>query len=85
MMDCEMGEMGGGAMALMMGLGLLGTLLVLAMLAGLVFLVVRAIMKAFHGHRGDPALAELRAAYARGEVSHEEYEQRRAVLEEGRQ
>lgn len=80
-----MGEMGSGAMALMMGLGLLGTLLVLAMLAGLVFLVVRGVLKALHGHRGDPALVELRAAYARGDMSQEEYAQRRAVLEEGRQ
>lgn len=80
-----MGEMSGGTMALMMGLGFLGTLLVLAMLAGLVFLVVRGILKAVHGHRGDPALAALRAAYGRGEVSQEEYEQRRAVLEEGPQ
>lgn len=84
MMDCGMGEMG-GAMALMMGLGFVGTLLVLAVLAGLVFLVVRGILRALHGHRGDPALAELRGAYGRGEVSQEEYEQRRSVLGEGRQ
>lgn len=83
MMECEMGEMGGGAMAVMMGLGVLGTLLALAALAGLVVLVVRGSLRALHGHRGDPALAELRAAYARGEVSQEEYEQRRAVLGEG--
>lgn len=41
------------------------------------------LYRAFTGRRGgtDPALAELRLAYARGELSEEEYEQRRATLE----
>lgn len=32
------------------------------------------------GHRGDPALEELRLALARGEIDREEYEERKAML-----
>lgn len=83
MIDSHTGGMGGGAMAPMMVLGLVGALLVLAVVAGLAFLLVRGLMTARHGHRGDPALDELRSAYARGELDQQEYEQRRCVLEEG--
>lgn len=54
-------------------------LLFLAVLVGLGYLVYRALTG---GNGADPALEELRSAYARGELSDEEYERRRERLEE---
>lgn len=76
-MDCEMA---GGGMWMMMALGLFGTLLVLAAIAGLVYLLVRGILAAGRSHRDDPALSELRASFARGDITSEEYEQRLDLL-----
>ncbi|MFC4541651.1 SHOCT domain-containing protein [Halosolutus amylolyticus] len=59
--------------------GVLMQLLFLAALVGLGYLLVRAI--AGTDERSDRALEELRLAYARGELSDEEYEQRRDALE----
>lgn len=53
-------------------------LLVLALLVGLGFLLYRSLSGGITS--GDPALEELRIAYARGEVSEEEYETRRERL-----
>lgn len=79
-----------GPMGDMMGYGwvgmLLGFLLLLAVLAaiivGVVF-VVRALWKPGGPERGvdSPAAEEtLRERYARGEISHDEFEQRRRTL-----
>lgn len=80
MMECPMTDMGGGAMGMMMALGLLGTLLVLAAIAGLAYLVVRAVVSLLRANKSDAAIDELRRAYARGEIDREEYEQRMEVL-----
>jgi putative membrane protein len=54
-------------------------LLFLAVLVGAVYLVYRAATGT--GRGSDRALEELRLAYARGELSDDEYEQRRDALE----
>lgn len=77
-MNCEMD---GGGMWMMMALGLVGTLLVLAAIAGLIYLLVRGILSAVRSHRDDPALEELRATFARGAITGEEYEQRLELLQ----
>lgn len=81
MMNCDMD---GGGMWMMMALGLVGTLLVLAAIAGLIYLLVRGILSAVRSHRDDPALAELRATFARGAITSEEYEQRLELLQRRR-
>jgi putative membrane protein len=59
--------------------GLLGRLLTLAVLAGLGYLGYRALTR----DRGrDPALEELRSAYARGDIDDDEFERRRDRLRE---
>lgn len=83
MMDM-MGGMG-GCMAGMGLMGLLGLLLLVGLVAGLVYLArgvgrgARAVT-AGHGADEDRALALLRERYARGEIDHAEYEQRRRAL-----
>ncbi|WP_226023827.1 SHOCT domain-containing protein [Halomicrobium salinisoli] len=59
--------------------GIAMQLLFLAALVGGGYLLYRAVA----GEEGDsdPALEELRLAYARGELTDDEYEQRRAALE----
>ena len=58
--------------------GLVMQLLFLVVVAGGVYLVYRAVT----GREDeDPALAELRVAYARGDLTDDEYERRRDVLE----
>ncbi|WP_049981225.1 SHOCT domain-containing protein [Halolamina rubra] len=63
-------------------LGLAMQLLFLLALVGGAYLLYRAVA----GDDGtDPAMAELRSAYARGELSDEEYESRREALERDRE
>lgn len=78
MMDCDMA---GGGMWMMMAFGLVGTLLVLAAVAGVIYLLVRGLLSAARSHRDDPALAELRATFARGAISGDDYEQRLELLQ----
>jgi putative membrane protein len=59
--------------------GIVMQLLFLAALAGGGYLIYRAITGSESG--SDQALEELRLAYARGELTDEEYEQRREALE----
>lgn len=65
--------------------GLLGQLLWVAALLAVGYLLYRAVTSGGGrdgrgGDRADPALEELRLAYARGEVNDEEYERRRERL-----
>jgi putative membrane protein len=53
--------------------------LFLGAIIGAGYLLYRGITAS--GHETDPALEELRLAYARGELDDEEYEQRRDALE----
>ncbi len=79
-----MGMMG-GCMAGMGLLGLFGLLLLAGLAAGLVYLA-RGVgrgaqaLAVGYGADEDRALALLRERYARGEVDHAEYEQRRVAL-----
>jgi putative membrane protein len=59
--------------------GLLMQLLFLAAIVGAGYLVYRAVTTADSGT--DRALEELRLAYARGDITDEEYEQRKEALE----
>ncbi|WP_245180549.1 SHOCT domain-containing protein [Haloarcula amylovorans] len=59
--------------------GLLAQLLFLAAIVGAGYLLYRALVG---GEERDPALSELRQAYARGDLSDEEYERRRERLRE---
>jgi len=67
----------GGGMA-----GWIGLLVPLGILLVLGYVVYRAFGAAEHG---DAAVDELRAAYARGDLTTEEYEERRERLEESRE
>lgn len=62
---------------------LLMWLLVLAIVAGIGYLLYRAINQPTGGD-ADTALEELRIAYARGELSDEEFEERRERLQRDR-
>jgi putative membrane protein len=59
--------------------GIVMQLLFLAALVGGGYLIYRAVTGGVSG--SDQALEELRLAYARGELTDEEYEQRREALE----
>jgi len=59
--------------------GLLGRLLTLLVVVAVGYLLYRALTASNDG--SDEALEELRLAYARGDLSDEEYEQRRQTLE----
>ena len=59
--------------------GLLMQLLFLAAIVGAGYLIYRAVTTADSGT--DQALEELRLAYARGDLTDEEYEQRKEALE----
>ncbi|MFC7202941.1 SHOCT domain-containing protein [Haloferax namakaokahaiae] len=63
----------------MWGMGILGQLLVLAVIVGGGLLAFRALGG---DDEGDDALDELRRAYARGDIDDDEFERRRARLEE---
>ncbi|SFR40728.1 putative membrane protein [Halogeometricum rufum] len=73
------GTWGGGGPAWMPLVGVGVQLLFLAVLAGVGYLVYRAVAGSSNG--GDAALEELRLAYARGDLTEEEYENRREALE----
>jgi len=82
-----MGGMWGGGMwgdgtmsGWMFVVGIVMQLLFLAALVGGGYLVYRAITR--NESDSDQALEELRLAYARGELTDEEYEQRREALEQ---
>lgn len=69
-----------GGLPPLLGLGLL--VVWLAVLLGIGYLLYRGLVGAMGSSRtGDPALDELRLAYARGDLSEEEFEARRAKLE----
>ncbi|GAA0662923.1 SHOCT domain-containing protein [Natronoarchaeum mannanilyticum] len=79
----EHGMWGGGTMPIWMLLvGVVMQLLFLAAIVGAVYLLYRAV--AGSDDDADRALEELRIAYARGELTDEEYEQRRDALERDR-
>lgn len=78
------GHMGGGLWGAGPGggmfiAGILVQVVFLAVIAGGVYLVYRTATGAAGGT--DPALEELRQAYARGDISEEEYDRRRERLE----
>ncbi|MDT3437186.1 SHOCT domain-containing protein [Haloarcula sp. 1CSR25-25] len=74
------GMWGGGTMSgWMVFAGLVMQLLFLAALVGGGYLVYRAVVDTESG--SDKALEELQLAYARGELTDDEYEKRRATLE----
>lgn len=62
---------------LVIGVGM--QILFLAVIVGATYLGYRALTK--QDESSDPALEELRAAYARGDLSDDEYERRRERLE----
>lgn len=78
-----MGWWGGGAPGLGIGItpiwGIGMMLLFLLALLGLGYLIYRGVFRESLGG-DDPALEELRLAYARGELSQEEFEQRQEDL-----
>jgi putative membrane protein len=80
------GPMSGGSMtdgasgAWWAAVAVLGRLLVLAAVVGGGYLLYRAITGATPGTDEDPALEELRAAYARGDLTEAEYDRRRERL-----
>ena len=68
------GGVGGATPTWMFGFWLVG----LALLVGVGYLLYRGVSNSDH----DPALEELRRAYARGDLSDEEFEERRQRLRE---
>lgn len=68
----------GGATGWFPLFGLVMQLLFLLVVVGSAYLLFRAVAGG-DGH--DPAIEELRSAYARGDLSEEEYERRREALE----
>jgi putative membrane protein len=73
---------GDGPQGWMLLFGLLMQIVFLAAIVGGGYLVYRTITGTDSGT--DPALEELRVAYARGDLSDEEFERRREALEENR-
>lgn len=66
------------------GLGM--SLVWLAVLVGLGYVVYRAVVApGAADERADPAMEELRLAYARGDLTDDEFEARRATLTEDRE
>jgi putative membrane protein len=61
----------------MFAVGLVGQLLMVALVVGLGYLVYRAVT----GQQTDTAMEELRVAFARGDIDDEEFERRRETLE----
>lgn len=72
-----MGSIGGTGGGSMWGVGMAIVWLVIILGGG--YLVVRWLAGSEAG-RSDPALEELRLAYARGEITDEEFDERRAKL-----
>lgn len=74
------GMWGGGTIpGWMLIVGIVMQLLFLAGIIGAGYLIYRAVTST--DDDADPALEELRLAYARGDLTDEEYEQRRETLE----
>lgn len=75
------GHMGGDGTvpAWMVLVGIVMQLLFLVVIAGAGYLVYRALTRSDDG--SDRALEELRLAYARGDLTHDEFEQRKEALE----
>ncbi|WP_254545650.1 SHOCT domain-containing protein [Halomarina pelagica] len=69
-----------GGLSPMWGIGMM--LIWLLLLLGIGYVVYRGLAGGVDTD-ADPALAELRLAYARGDLTEEEFEQRRARLERG--
>ncbi|WP_336338920.1 SHOCT domain-containing protein [Haloarcula brevis] len=80
MWDGQMGPGGGTAPGWVFLVGALLQVLFLAALVGVGYLFYRAVTGAASGGRDD-AIAELRRAYARGDLDDEEFERRRERLE----
>lgn len=79
-----MGGMGGGMVGGSPPAWGVGMMLVwLVVLLGVGYLVYRGLAGRTDAGPGDSALEELRVAYARGELTDEEFEQRRARLQSG--
>ena len=84
MMGGMWGGTGGGGGAVpgwLYVVGIVMRLLFLVVVVGAGYLVYRVVAD---GSDGDDALAELRLAYARGDLDDDEYERRREVLERDR-
>lgn len=79
MMDGTGGTAAGGT--LWAAVAVLWRLLVLAAVAGGGYLLYRAVAGPTAGAGEDPALEELRDAYARGDLTEEEYDRRRERLD----
>jgi putative membrane protein len=78
-----MHDTGGGTGSMLVWFALVGVvsqLAFFALLAAGVYVLYRAVAS----DRTDPALEELRKAYARGDVDDDEYDRRRQRLEEDR-
>jgi putative membrane protein len=77
----QWGGMEGAASGWFLVVALLSRLLLFAVVLGGAVLLYRAVTD---GDGGDDAMAELRRAYARGDLSDEEFERRRERLREDR-
>jgi len=74
------GAYGGSAISPLWGIGMM--LVFLAVLVAIGYFLYRGLVRGRHvGGRSDAALEELRLAYARGDISHEEYDERMARLQ----
>ena len=69
----------GGVSGWWLLVGLVGRVLTLLVVVGVGYLLYRALTES--GDGADEAMGELRLAYARGDLSDEEYERRRETLE----
>jgi putative membrane protein len=69
----------GGVSGWWLFVGLVGRVLTLLVVVGMGYLLYRALTES--GDGADEAMDELRLAYARGDLSDEEYERRRETLE----
>lgn len=79
MMGWWWGDGMAGGLSPLWGLGMM--LIWLVVLVGIGYLLYRGLVgKTGSGALSDPALEELRVAYARGDLSEEEFEERRAKL-----
>ncbi len=72
---------GGSTMGWLPLVGVAMQLLFLFVLLGGAYLLYRAVAGDGEADGNDPAIEELRTAYARGDLSDEEYESRREALE----
>ncbi len=79
MMGWWWGDGMAGGLSPLWGLGMM--LVWLVVLVGIGYLLYRGLVgRTGSGALSDPALEELRVAYARGDLSEEEFEERRAKL-----